>query len=154
MLQDITGHLVREVVAIHFITVGLTAWTLNLDTVALQDGCFFKNTNLIIAYRSQKQQLTEKTQAKLQTAKMNEFGSSSAGAEQPPTATVVGVIIPLWRPCACLCWLGDIYPSSTKAVQGPFRNRYLILNHFIAFQQPDREQIKNWFQSSTKTLVI
>lgn len=46
-------YLVREVVAVHLVAVGLTAWTLNLDAVALQDGCFFKNTNLIIAYRPQ-----------------------------------------------------------------------------------------------------
>lgn len=44
---------VREVVAIHLVAVGLTSWTLNLDAVTLQDGCFFKNTNLIIAYRPQ-----------------------------------------------------------------------------------------------------
>ncbi len=46
-------YLVREVVAVHLVAVGLTSWTLNLDAVALQDGCFFKKTNLIIAYRPQ-----------------------------------------------------------------------------------------------------
>lgn len=46
-------YLVREVVAIHLVAVGLASWTLNLDAMALQDGCFFKNTNPIIAYRPQ-----------------------------------------------------------------------------------------------------
>lgn len=46
-------YLVGEVVAVYLIAVGLTSWTLNLDAMALQDGCFFKNTNLIIAYRPQ-----------------------------------------------------------------------------------------------------
>lgn len=45
------AHLVWEIIAIHLITVGLTTWTLNLDAMALQDGCFFKNTNFIIAYQ-------------------------------------------------------------------------------------------------------
>lgn len=47
------SHLVREVVAIHLVTVGLTSRTLNIDAVALQNGCFFKNTDPIIAYRPQ-----------------------------------------------------------------------------------------------------
>lgn len=47
------SHLVRKVVAIHLIAVGLTSRTLNIDAVALQDGCFFKNTDPIIAYRPQ-----------------------------------------------------------------------------------------------------
>lgn len=46
-------YLVREVVAIHLVAVGLTSWTLNFNAMALQDGCFFKNTNPIIAYRPQ-----------------------------------------------------------------------------------------------------
>lgn len=44
-------YLVGEVVAIHLVAVGLASRTLNLDAVALQDGCFFKKTNPIIAYR-------------------------------------------------------------------------------------------------------
>lgn len=46
-------YLVREVVAVHLVAVRLTSWTLNLNAMALQDGCFFKNTNAIIAYRPQ-----------------------------------------------------------------------------------------------------
>ncbi|TNN58781.1 hypothetical protein EYF80_031026 [Liparis tanakae] len=51
--SELLSYLVGEVVAVHLVAVGLTAWTLNLDAVALQDGCFFKNTDLIIAYRPQ-----------------------------------------------------------------------------------------------------
>lgn len=45
-------YLVWKVIAIHLITVRLAARTLNLDAMTLQDGCFFKNTELIIVYRS------------------------------------------------------------------------------------------------------
>lgn len=44
-------YLVRKVVSVHLVAVRLTSWTLNLNAMALQDGCFFKNTNAIIAYR-------------------------------------------------------------------------------------------------------
>lgn len=60
VLQDLSslsyktsGYLVGEVVAIHLVAVGLTSGTLNINAMALQDGCFFKNTNLIIAYQLQ-----------------------------------------------------------------------------------------------------
>lgn len=47
-----SAHLVGEVVAIYLVAVGLTSRAFNLDAMALQDGCFFKNTKLIIAYQS------------------------------------------------------------------------------------------------------
>lgn len=45
------AHLVGEVAPIHLVAVGLASRTLDLNAMALQDGCFFKNTNLIIVYR-------------------------------------------------------------------------------------------------------
>lgn len=45
------AYLVGEVVAVHFVAVGLTSWTLDLDAMALQDGCFFKNTEPIIEHQ-------------------------------------------------------------------------------------------------------
>lgn len=44
------AHLIGEVAGVHLVTVGLAPWALHLDAMALQDGCFFKNTNAIIAY--------------------------------------------------------------------------------------------------------
>ena len=41
--------LVGEVVAVHLVTVGLPSRTLNIYAMALQDGCFFKNTQTTIA---------------------------------------------------------------------------------------------------------
>lgn len=46
------AYLVGKVVAVHFVAVGLTSWTLDLDAMALQDGCFFKNTEPIIEHQT------------------------------------------------------------------------------------------------------
>lgn len=40
--SELIANLVGEVVAVHLVAVGLAPWTLDLDAVALQDGCFFK----------------------------------------------------------------------------------------------------------------